>query len=98
MRTCIGLRLAVVVLVFAPAGVRAQAPTTKQPPKAEPPSAALKTLQVHPPQIAIDGPRAEQRIGVLGDYADGRRWDLSHDAKITSSAESVVVVDKDGII
>ena len=29
--------------------------------------------------------RDEQRIGIVGEYADGRTWDLSRTAKITSA-------------
>src|SRR5262249_55164792 len=64
---------------------------------AEPPAAPLKALHVQPPQIVLDGPRGEQKIGVVGEYADGRRWDLSRSATFTSSADKVVVVGADGV-
>jgi hypothetical protein len=61
--------------------------------KAEPPRAALKSLVVYSSQIQLDGPRDEQRLGVLGEYADGHSWDLSRAAKITSSDPKVAIVD-----
>jgi hypothetical protein len=63
------------------------------PSKAEASKAALKNLIVYPAQITLDGPRDEQRIGVLGEYADGRAWDLSRDAAIVSSNPKVALVD-----
>jgi hypothetical protein len=66
-------------------------------PKAEPPKAALKNLVVHPAQITLDGPRDEQRVGVVGEYADGRKWDLSRDAVIVSSNPKIALVEQ-GVI
>ena len=51
------------------------------PTKAEPPRRRSRSLVVYPAQITLDGPRDEQRLGVLGEYADGRTWDLSRDAE-----------------
>ncbi|HMF16651.1 MAG TPA: hypothetical protein VKE98_05555, partial [Gemmataceae bacterium] len=58
----------------------AQQPAQKALPAPVPPKAALKTLNVYPAQINLNGPRTEQRIGVLGEYADGRSWDLGRSA------------------
>jgi hypothetical protein len=77
------------------AGVR---PLPAAEPVAEPPRTALRTLTVFPVAIDLDGPRAEQRIGVLGEYADGRRWDLSRDAKFASGAPKVATVDATGVV
>jgi hypothetical protein len=63
------------------------------PPKAEAPKAVLKSLTVFPVQVSLEGPRDEQRLVVLGDYADGQRWDFSRDAQFTSSAPAVAVVE-----
>jgi hypothetical protein len=65
----------------------------KPPPQAEAPRAALRSLTVFPPAIDLDGPRAEQRLGVLGEYADGRRWDLSRQATCRSSNDKVARVE-----
>lgn len=62
-------------------------------PKADAPKAALKNLVVYPAQITLDGPRDEQRIGVVGEYADGRSWDLARDAKVVCSDPKVALVD-----
>src|SRR5262245_3077455 len=66
--------------------------------KAESPRTGLRALLVFPSRIALDGPRDEQRLGVVGDYADGWKWDLSRQAKYTSSNEKVVRVTADGIV
>jgi hypothetical protein len=63
------------------------------PPKAEPPKGALRALTVYPKRLTLEGPRAEQRIGVLGTYAGGRDSDFSRTAKFSSSAPGVAVVD-----
>jgi hypothetical protein len=44
------------------------------------------------------GPRDEQRVGVLGQYADGRSWDLTRDARFTSNAPAVATVDEHGLV
>jgi hypothetical protein len=61
-------------------------------PAATPP-ATLRSLTVFPAQVSLDGPRDEQRLAVLGEYADGRRWDLSRTAAFSSSAPTVASVD-----
>src|SRR5262249_8178286 len=33
--------------------------------------------------IVLDGQRSEQKIGVIGEYADGRRWDVSDSASFS---------------
>src|SRR5262249_36456143 len=53
---------------------------------------------VFPTAIDLDGPRAGQRIGVLGEYVDGRRWDLSRDATFASGAPKVASVDAAGVV
>jgi hypothetical protein len=65
---------------------------------AEPPQVALRRVSAHPPQITLDGPRDAQRLGVLGEYADGRTSDLSREASFTSSAPAIAVVDKQGTV
>ena len=65
---------------------------------AEPPASAPMRLVVYPERIDLNGTRAEQRLGVVGEYADGRRWDLSRDAKYASVAEKIAVVDARGLV
>jgi len=55
-------------------------------------------LTLLPPSIDLDGPRAEQRVLVLGEYADGRRWDLTCDAQFSSGATKVATVDATGLV
>jgi hypothetical protein len=91
-------RLACTALVLlAPAAVVAQ-PPARPAVAAEPPQAALTALTVYPPQITLDGPRAEQRLGVLGHHADGRAWDLGRAAKYTSSAPTIAAVSPQGLV
>ena len=56
------------------------------------PAVPLRSLAVYPAQIALQGPRDEQRLGILGEYADGRSWDLSRTAQVTSSNPKVVAI------
>jgi hypothetical protein len=58
----------------------------------------LKALTVYPSQVSLDGPRDEQRLDVLGEFADGRRWDFSRDARFVSSAPNIATVDGAGVI
>src|SRR5437879_8612810 len=64
---------------------------------ADPPQGQPAKLIVYPPQITLNGPRDEQRVGVLGVYADGRMWDLSRDAKYTI-AENTATVTPAGLV
>ena len=66
--------------------------------KAEPPKAALQKITVYPAQIDLTGPRDEQRIGVVGDFAEGRSWELTRTAKYTSANPQIVEVDPSGIV
>ncbi len=65
---------------------------------AESPTAPLQKLVVYPATIDLNGPRDEQRLGVLGEYADGHRLDLSRDVTFTSGDAKIVHVDKTGIV
>lgn len=78
--------------------IRAAAPQDRPPPKAESPRAALQKLTVFPEKIALNGPRDEQRLGVIGEYADGRRWDLSREATFSIDDEQVAQVDATGTV
>jgi hypothetical protein len=94
--------IASVVSLIAATGLIAQ--EYKGPPKtvpaatAEAPKAALTKVTVYPPQIELTGPRDEQRVGIVGEYADGRTWDLSRTAKLTSADPKIAEVDAVGII
>jgi len=65
---------------------------------AEPPKSAPSRLTVYPESIDLNGPRAEQRLGVIAEYSDGRRWDFSREAKYTSAAAAVATVDARGVV
>src|SRR5262245_30602930 len=68
-------------------------PAEKPLPQPEPPTAPLQRLSLFPAQVSLSGPRDEQRLGVLGEYADGQRRDLSRQATFTSSAPAVARVE-----
>lgn len=78
------LLFAACVVAFAPVDTRA----------AEPPAGAPKELIVHPKEVKLTGPRAEQRVVVLGVWADGRKWDLTRVAKFTSANAKVATAEK----
>lgn len=82
-----------ILFVTVPTWSAAQTPKP-----AEAPRAALQKLTVYPTQIELTGPRDEQRIGIVGEYADGRSWDLSRSAKLTSANPKIAEVDAAGIV
>src|SRR5262249_44681975 len=95
MLTRVALRSAVCLaaMLLGPEVLRAQEPAAKPLPMAEPPKVELRSLTVYPTAVRLDGPRDEQRLGVLGSYADGRSWDLCRTAKYASSNPQVASVD-----
>ncbi|MCI0461852.1 MAG: DUF1553 domain-containing protein [Gemmataceae bacterium] len=99
MLTRAGLRsLACATWLLSAATAQAAQPPAEKVAPAEPPKTALKDLTIHPPRISLDGPRDEQRVGVLGHHADGRSWDLSRTAKYTSSNPAVASVSARGLV
>ena len=84
-------RIAVVLGTVWTVTVNAQEQLT---PKAEAPKSAPTKLVVYPGAVRLDGSRDEQRLGVLGEYAEGRSWDLSRDATFAVSDPKVAVVDR----
>src|SRR5689334_19886277 len=58
---------------------------------------APKQLVVYPSEVKLTGPRADQRVIVLGVGVDGRKFDLSRTATIASANTKVAVVEK-GIV
>jgi hypothetical protein len=80
-------RGALAVLLLWPSLALAQSST------APPPAAPIRTLTVYPSKIALHGPRDEQHIGIVAEHADGRSWDVSRSAKVTSSNPKVVAID-----
>ncbi|OAI50750.1 hypothetical protein AYO44_17540, partial [Planctomycetaceae bacterium SCGC AG-212-F19] len=69
-----------------------------EPGKPAPPTSALQALAVFPAEVILNGPRDAQRLIVLGAYADGRKWDLTRQAKFASSAASIAAVDNVGVV
>ena len=86
------IRLALASLLAIAGPIAAQ-----QPPMADAPKAPLVKLDAYPAKIELTGPRDEQRIGVVAEYADGRTWDHSQSAKRTSSDPKIVEIDATGI-
>jgi hypothetical protein len=87
--------LLLLVTVASSAGAES---ASKPIPRPEPPQAALRALVVFPAKVELGGPRDEQRLVVLGEYADGRRWDLTRSARYASSAATVATIDRQGIL
>ncbi|HZZ78554.1 MAG TPA: DUF1553 domain-containing protein [Gemmataceae bacterium] len=92
------VRAVFAILLAAPASLLAQESKTGAFAKAEPPKAALTKLAVHPAKIELTGPRDEQRIGIVGEYADGRTWELTPTAKYKSANPRIADVDANGIV
>jgi hypothetical protein len=91
-RSCI-IRAAFAI-VFAAPGLLAAQET-----KVETPRSPLLKLSVYPAKIELTGPRDEQRIGVVGEYAEGRSWELTRTAAIFTSANpKIAEVDAAGIV
>lgn len=67
-------------------------------PKPAPPAGSPRELVVHPKAVALDGPRDEQRLVVIGVWADGRKWDLTREAKYTSASAGTATVAAGGMI
>lgn len=67
-------------------------------PTPTPPAGSPRELQVYPPTISLTGPRDEQRIIVLGVWADGTKWDLTRTAKWAVRNGNIAAIGKDGIV
>ncbi|VTR97106.1 DUF1549 and DUF1553 domain-containing protein [Tuwongella immobilis] len=65
------------LLLICSAAVRAETPAAAPVPSAALPTTPPTKLQVFPAEITLDGPRAEQRLIVLGEFANGVKRDLS---------------------
>ena len=81
------LRAAIAAFLMAPGLMAAEDSKTSP---AETPRAPLVKLSVFPAKVELSGPRDEQRIGVVGEYADGRTWDLTRTAINFTDRKSVV--------
>jgi hypothetical protein len=63
-----------------------------------PPAGAIRQLVAFPSEISLTGPRAEERIGVLGVHVDGRQWDETSATKFVSRNAAIASVDAAGVI
>jgi hypothetical protein len=89
-------RVAVALLFAVPGLVAAQ--ERKSPPIDTPRSPLIK-ISTYPARIDLTGPRDEQRIGVVGEYADGRTWELTRTAaSFTSANPKIATVDAAGVV
>ncbi|MSU78661.1 MAG: DUF1553 domain-containing protein [Gemmataceae bacterium] len=100
MQPRIRLGLAGALLVLLPLIATAQTFDPKQGKAvvANPPTAVLRKLTVFPATMELVGPRDEHRIGVLGEYADGRSWEWTRSAKYASANAKIAEVDAHGIV
>jgi len=61
------------------------------------PAGSPKELVVYPTAVKLSGPRDEQRIIVLGIWADGRKFDLTRAAKFTSGNAKIAAVERGSV-
>src|SRR5262245_634276 len=61
------------------------------------PAGAPKELVVHPAQVKLSGPRDEQRLVVLGVWADGRKFDLTRSVTTSSTDAKIATVEKTNV-
>src|SRR4051812_36461629 len=80
------LLFAACALGFATSEVRAAEP--------QPPAGAPAKLVVYPKEVKLSGPRDEQRVIVLGVWADGRTWDLTRVAAVSSANAKIASAEK----
>jgi hypothetical protein len=92
------LSATLVIGLLGPLTLSAAEPNVKQPPSPAPPQAPVRALAVFPKEITLDGPRDKQQMIVLGEYADGRQWDLTRQAVLTSQSAEIAHVDAGGVI
>jgi hypothetical protein len=81
--------VAVVALCGLADFAQAQSPATPAPPAGVP-----KELVVYPAKVKLVGPRDEQRLVVLGVWADGRKFDLTRTATVSTANAKVATVEK----
>ena len=69
-----------------------------------PPAGSPTELLVFPKAVKLSGPRDEQRLIVVGVWADGRKWDLSRSATFatetakTAKTAKTATADKAGVV
>lgn len=59
-----------------------------------PPPGPPRQLIVYPSAVALAGPRDEQTLVVLGEWPDGRQFDLTRSAVVTSADPKVAAVER----
>src|SRR5262245_33940096 len=77
------------LVAVAAASLLGAAPAVQQP--------TPTALTAHPAAIELNGPRAEQSVGVLATYEGDRQADLSREATFRVGSPKVAVVEK-GIV
>lgn len=58
----------------------------------------VQAIEVFPQEVTLNGPRDEQRIGVLATFADGSKRDVSRQATITSADPAIVSLTEERIL
>jgi hypothetical protein len=66
--------------------------------RADEPATSVRNLSPFPQRIELVGPRAEQRIGLLAIFADGRQRDVTAGARFVSINPAVAAVDASGLV
>jgi len=78
--------------VTVPSLLRAENPLPAKP------MSPLKSLVLFPANIQLQGLRADHHVGVLGEFAEGRKWDLSREASFVSVDPKIATVDRHGVV
>jgi hypothetical protein len=74
---------------LANAGLGADTPTAASSPNGPP-----RELLVHPKEAKLSGPRDQQRLIVIGVWADGRKFDLTRTATFTTANAKIATIEK----
>jgi hypothetical protein len=64
---------------------------------ADQPAGSPRQLIVYPSSIKLTGSRDGQRLIVLGEWADGRKWDLTASTRITPADSKTALVDRGSV-
>lgn len=65
---------------------------------AEPVGPVLEALQIQPPAVTLEGPRARQLLVVTGRYSDGSLRDLSTQVKYVAVQAGVASITAEGLV
>ncbi|MFO0967556.1 MAG: DUF1549 domain-containing protein [Gemmataceae bacterium] len=62
------------------------------------PTEPADSIDIYPPTVTLDGPRASQHLGALALHKGGRQWDVTTTAKYSSANPAIATVDATGLV